>query len=165
MEIEEYYKKLEEIAIELEKMQVATHEYLNGKISEDDSEIKELISFRKDFIDSKELDKVLGYLIIGFFNQCSGIERVACFVMTFEIDEIKTKNNWEKRCKLYSAEQPIFQLEPKLFEHIRTKRNGKQDFELIDFSVFNQINDSEIIKSNESYTLIDSALNPLIVVW
>ncbi len=165
MNIEEYYKELENIANTVGEKQIATHEYLESLIDKNDSLINELINFRKDFIDSKEQDEVRGYLAIGFFKQFTGIKRVACFVMTFEIDEIKTKNNWKKRCEPYSKEQPLFQKEPKLFDAIRKKDNGSKDLELIDFRVFNQINDSEILKVNKSYTLIDSALNPQIVSW
>lgn len=165
MNIEQYYNELENLSNAVEEKQIATHEYLESLIDRNDNLINELIDFRKDFIDSKEHDKVRGYLVIGFFKQFSGIERVTCFVMTFEIDEIKTKNNWKKRCELYSKEQPLFRKEPTLFDSIRKKDNGNQDLELIDFKVFNQINESEILNVNKSYTLIDSALNPLIVVW
>lgn len=165
MEIEEYYSKLDQLANELETLQVATHEYLENKISEENEEIKDLISFRNGFIDSKDRDKVLGYLPIGFFKQFFGDERVTCFVLTFEIDEIKTKNDWKKRCELYNIDQPLFRLEPTLFQQIRTKANGTQDFELINYSSFEPINDSEIIKASNSYTLIDNALNPIIVAW
>lgn len=165
MNIEQYYKELESLSSAVEEKQVATHEYLEYLIDKNHSPLNELIDFRKDFIDSKEDDKARGYLETGLFKQFSGTERVACFVMTFEIDEIKTKNNWKKRCERYSQEQPLFLKEPLLFDSIRKKDSGKKDFELIDFDVFNQINESEILKINKSYALIDSELHPSIVVW
>lgn len=165
MDIENYYNKLEELAIEVLKQNIATYDFLDNLIEVENQQIIELINFRSKFVDSKDQDKVWGYLCLGFFNQYTGIERSACFMITFEIDEKKTKISLKKRCELYQIDQPLFQKEPKLFEYIRTKENGTKDFELIDSEVFEQIHDSEILKYNDSYTYIDSALNPLIVVW
>lgn len=165
MEIEIFYKKLEEVAEEIIKQGVSTHEYLEELIQKNDSTITDLINFRKEFVDSGDQEKVMPYLVIGFFNKYSGIERITCFLLTFEIDEIRTKNSWKKRCELYSLEQPLFIKEPTLFDFIRKKDNESFDLELIDFNYFEQINESEIVKYRDSYSIVEYSLNPTILTW
>ena len=165
MDIENYFKNLENLAIKINDLGVATHDFLDSELNNGNKAIKDLVDFRKDFTDASEQDKVRGYLIIGNFLNFNGIERVTCFMMTFEIDEIKSKLSWKRRCEIYEMSQPLFQKEPSLFDAIRRKENGVQDFELIKSDAFKQINDSEILRINNSFTLIDTELNPLIFSW
>ena len=165
MTIEQYYEELEKLSDLIEDSGRAVHEYLEDLINKKDSLIAKLIDFRKSFVDSKEQDKVMSYLVIGFFTQFTGIERTTCFIITFEIEEVKTKKNWKKRCERYSAAQPLFKKEPDLLDQIRTKDNGSKDNELLNYNAFKHINESEILHFRESFTLIDYALNPHIIVW
>lgn len=160
-----FYKKLKEVAEEIIKRRVSTHDYLEELIKKNDLRIAALINFRKQFVDSGDQEKVMPYLVIGFFKKFSGIERITCFLLTFEIDEIRTKNSWKKRCELYSLEQPLFIKEQSLFNFIRKKDNESFDLELIDFKCFEQINESEIVKYLNSYSLVEYSLNPTILTW
>lgn len=165
MDIENYYKILERLAVKINDSAVATHDFLNGELNNGNKDIKDLLDFRMDFIDEREIEKVSGYLIIGNFLNFNEMERITCFMMTFEIDEIKSKLGWKRRCENYDMSQPLFQKEPTLFNALRRRDNGVQDFELINNEAFAQINNSEILRINNSFTLIDSELNPLLYTW
>jgi hypothetical protein len=158
MDIETYYQTLEEFAIDCKNSKLPTHECLETLIATKREFFDELINFRKAFVGAKELDKVRGYLAIGFFREYEGIDRATCFVICFELDDTLTKKSWKQRCELYNSSQPLFAKCPNLLDHLCND-------ELIDFSVLTQINDSEILKHGNSYTYIDSALNPLIASW
>lgn len=139
MDIENYYKNLENLAIKINELGVTTHDFLDSELNIGNKAIKDLVDFRRDFIDASEQDKVRSYLVIGNFLNFTGMERITCFMMTFEIDEIKSKLSWKRRCEIYERSQPLFQKEPTLFDAIRRKENGVQDFELIKSDAFNQI--------------------------
>ncbi|MEM9388832.1 MAG: hypothetical protein AAGA02_00075 [Bacteroidota bacterium] len=165
MSIEEYYRIIEELADKVERSEIATHDYLEELINEKNNQIFEVIDFRKEFLDAKEQDQVRGYLVIGFFKTLTEIERLTCFTITLEVDQIKSKNSWKKRCECYSKDQPLFKLEPDLLNKVRKKDTGSFDNELINLKALEQINDSEIVKFNKSYSILDHSLNPQIVIW
>lgn len=165
MDIENYYKNLEILAVKINDLGVATQDFLNSELNNGNKGIKDLLDFRIDFIDEREIERVSSYLIIGDFLNFTEIERITCFMMTFEIDEIKSKLGWKRKCENYDMSQPLFQKEPALFDAIRRRDNGVQDFELINNEAFEQINNSEILRINNSFTLIDSELNPLLYTW
>jgi len=158
MDIDQYYSTLDELSAGYSKFNTATHTYLEELIETDNQRMMELIDFRKTFIGTKELEEVTPYLSIGFFHKYSGIDRTTCFIICFELNEIATKIGWRKRCTTYKKEQPLFDKFPDLFNQVHND-------DLIDFSAFEQINGSEILKFNKGYTYIDFALNPMIASW
>jgi len=165
MDLEKYYSDIEHLAAVLNETGVATHDHLDAELNASNAAIHDLVHFRKTLIDSKEQSKVSGYLVINNFLIFSGMERAACFILTFEIDEFRSKLSWRKRCEAYQMQHPLFQKEPHLFEFIRRKENGVCDFELIQSDVLTQFNNSEIVRFNNSYTLIDSAMNSALFSW
>ena len=166
MEIDEYFNvKLKTLAEKILESEEFTPDYLENLISENDEFVTELLEFRKSFIDSKDTDRVRGLLCLGFFKMKSGIDRTTCFILTIEIEESIIKNDWEKRCESYNSEQPLFKNDQNLFEQIRKKENNSFDYELLNSKELQQINDSEILKFKEKYTLLDYTLNPSILAW
>lgn len=121
MDIEKYYSELDKLSIIIENEDISVHDYLESLLNQNDKLIIDLLNFRKDFIDSNDNYKVFPFLGIGFFREIEGLERTTCFVITFEICEIKEKNNWKRKCELYSKEQPLFTECPNLFSEIRKK--------------------------------------------
>lgn len=158
MDIDKYYRTLEQLVDDCIISGLATQDFIENIITTKRSFFDDLISFRKTFVDSKEQDKVRGHLIIGFFREYEGIDRVTCFVIYFELEEISIKKSWRKRCELYKASQPLFTNSPNLLQAVYND-------ELLDNMVLTQINDCEILQFKEGYTYLDYALNPLIVSW
>lgn len=158
MEINDYYNVLEEIADKCLNEKISIQDCLQFWIENENSLLQEIIEFRKQFVTSKELDEIRGYLEIGFFNEFKGVERVTCFVICFEAEEIATKKSWRQRCEVYNASHPLFQKAPHLLEHVL---NG----DLIDTTVIQQRNDCEILEFEGGFTYLDSTINPLIVSW
>ena len=165
MEIEEYYKILDEFAEECNRSELSPHLFIEDKIIKNKVLIDTLIDFRKDFLGSSELNLVSAYLSIGFFKGYAGVEREACFVLNFDLTELAIKLEWRQRCEVYDNSQPIFQSCPDLKEIIRRKESGSLDNELIDFSALTQIGESEIVMFQNQYFLIDYCLNPIVIAW
>jgi len=164
MEIDQYYNYLEGISLKIGN-KVSTLDYLEDQISSNFEILNDIIKFRKEFLTVEEEGKYWGLLRCGFFGSKTEKDRITCFVICSEIDEIRVKADWKKRCELYSEKQPLFVEEPSLFQCIRKKSNGKFDYELIDSEAVNQIEESEVLKVNNSYTYLDLAINPIIVAW
>jgi hypothetical protein len=167
MDIEKYYSELDKLSIQIDEEEISVHDFLERLLSQKNNLINELISFRKEFIDSNDSDKVFPFLGIGFFRDLKGLERTTCFVINFEILDIKAKNNWKRRCELYTKKQPLFVECPGLFSAIRKKNTTSIDQELIDVNAFEQINESEIlsIKTTGKYTVLETTLSPTILLW
>lgn len=165
MNIEEYRERIEKLAEKLDSEQITTYVYLEDEIKQSNKSIIDLVLFRSEQIVEKDLESVEGILKTGLFKNCNKNYRIACILLTYEIDNLKYIQNYKIRCLKYSKEQPIFRFEPKLFEKIRTKENGTKDLELIEYKVFDHINNTEIVKYNKSYSLIDSDLDPQIILW
>jgi len=160
MDIDEYYKILEQLAEDCIKSGLATHVFLENRIEKNRKFFDELIAFRKTFVGDKEFEDLRGYLEMGFFINYSDIERATCFVICFELEEIVTKKTWRQRCEKYNNSQELFINAPHLLNYVLND-------ELINRVAFTQINNSEIlqIKKGGGYTLLDYALNPLIASW
>ncbi len=165
MNLEQYLQKVSSLAIQIGEQAQPTHEYIDYQLGVNPSWNNELIKFRATLLDTADRDLVDPYLTMGFFNQLSGDERVSCWVLCFETDVEVTKNEWKNRCLKYNEDQPIFQSEPKLFDKIRKKKSGKSDYELINYYCLDKVNNSEIFKFNNIFTILDRSLNPHIVYW
>jgi hypothetical protein len=158
MDIDQYYQTLQDLAGQFSKSTQSTHDFLEELIARNEPIIEELIAFRKALVGSKELEEVRSFLVIGYFQKYSGLERATCFIICFELNEIVTKLNWRQRCEPYTGSQPLFRKSPALFENIHNN-------DLIDFKVLEQVNGSEIVKFANGYGYLDWTLNPMIASW
>ncbi len=92
-------------------------------------------------------------------------ERILAYLICMEIEKIKTSSKLKLLCQPYSENQKLFE-KTRLYNSIRTKKNGSKDNELIDLHVVENISNSEVVKiSTGGFARINPFLNPSIVWW
>lgn len=156
MNIEEYYLFLEWLSTQKIKIGESLFHNFENLLQEGNATAIESINFRAQFIGEHEVNIALAYFPVGHFTKYCKLKRMACFCVGLEAEYIKGILNLQRRCELYSEDQPLFKANPSLFQHVR-------DRELVDYSVFQRINDSEIIHFNNQYGYIDGYV-PLTVL-
>ncbi|MBN1971483.1 MAG: hypothetical protein JW870_19115 [Candidatus Delongbacteria bacterium] len=165
IDLENYDEEIKNIALQINKAKVEVFDYINSLVEENDAIFDELKRIRKECTIAEELENNKGYLELGYFNSLDEVERIVCFLISFEIKSIININNIYTRFKEYSEEHIIFKQEPKLWKYVRNNDAKKSNKELIDASVFEQIDNSEIVRFNNSFMIIEKSLNPSILVW
>lgn len=158
MNIEEYHLFLEWLSAQEIKIGESLFHTFENILSEANANALEAVNFRAQFIGEYEENIALAYFFIGHFTNYDRDERMACICIGLEAEYIKGINNLKKKCELYSEDQILFKAAPSLFQHVRNRK-------LIDYSVFQRINDSEIICFNNLYGYIDGYVPLTILSW
>lgn len=158
MNIEEYYLFLEWLSTQKIKIGESLFHNFENLLHEGNATAIESINFRAQFIGEHEENIALAYFPIGHFTNYCKLERMACFCVGLEAEYIKGIINLQRKCELYSEDQPLFKANPSLFQHVRGR-------ELVDYSVFQRINDSEIIHFNNQYGYIDGYVPLTVLGW
>lgn len=158
MNIEEYYLFLEWLSTQKIKIGESLFHNFENLLQEGNATAIESINFRAQFIGEHEVNIALAYFPVGHFTKYCKLKRMACFCVGLEAEYIKGILNLQRRCELYSEDQPLFKANPSLFQHVR-------DREFVDYSVFQRINDSEIIHFNNQYGYIDGYVPLTVLGW
>lgn len=158
MNIEEYYLFLEWLAAQKIRIGESLFHTFEDILNEGNANALEAVSFRAQFIGAHEEEVALAYFFIGHFTEYDKQRRMACICIGLEAEYIKGIISLQKKCELYSKNQPLFKTNPALFQHIRNQ-------ELVDYSVLQRINDSEIICFNNLYGYIDGCVPLTILSW
>jgi len=130
---------------------VAIHEMIESP-GQYASIINTSLQFRETLLSGEEENALGGYLAIGFFAGWSRRARLASFAMTFDVQHEATRLSLRAQCEPYSQTRPLFQNEPSLFERIRRKESGSQDYELIDLVAVRSVSGSEVYKAGSGFT-------------
>ena len=162
----EYENGLRLLADECVINQLAPANYLEKLLLEENKEAIDLFIFRYFFFDKHDLEKVRGYLKIGFYIGKTEEERVIFFCLEFELETLIRRKCLINLCKKYNDQQALFVQHPNLIEFIRIKgsRKGKPSNELVDYYALKQLGKSEIIKFDNSFTKL-SGLNSRLSEW
>ena len=156
--IEEYYSFLEELSQQEIQIGQSLCYNLENLLKAKDKLAVEAIKFRSEFMGDYEKNIAGAYLPIGHFTNFTEEERVVCFCITLEAEYKKGIINEQKQCVLYSENQALFQKTPSLFQYVR-------DNELIDFSVLERINNSEIVSFSNHYGYISGYVPLNLLSW
>lgn len=164
MNIDSYFANVGMLAALASQKNVAVHELIESP-SEHASILDLSVKFRETLLSSKEENELSGYLEFGFFVGRSRRERLACFAMTFDVQHETDRLRLREQCEPYGRTQPLFQNVPSLFERIRRRENGNQDFELIDLTAICSVSGSEVYQVENGFTKLSPLLSPGIVNW
>lgn len=139
--------------------------YIEKLINLNDEVIYSIVSFRKNTINPTENFNYVKYS--QYFSNLMFEDRIACFAVCSDLEDLTIKKNWRLRCEKYSQNQALFKFEPSLLNFLRKKSTGAIDFELIDSSKFQLINRSSILSFNNktAFVYLDFAINPALLTW
>lgn len=164
MEIDEYFEGVGHLAKIVKEANVAVHEFVENP-GVHAAMVAPLLAFREGILTSEDENGLSGYLAIGFFAGRSRRERLAAFAMTFELEHEWTRREVKRLCERYDSGQRLFQSAPGLFEKIRRRASGSQDFELIDVSAVSSVGGSEIYRAGSGFAKLCPYLSAGIVNW
>lgn len=164
MEIDEYFEKLAYLAKIAKEANVAVHELVENPGSHA-ALVAPSLAFRESILTSEDENGLSGYLATGFFADRTRRERLAAFAMTFEIEHEWKRREVKRLCERYDRGQRLFQSVPGLFDKIRRRASGSQDFELIEVSAVGSVSGSEIYRAGNGFTKLCPYLSPGIVNW
>ncbi|MGM5053293.1 hypothetical protein ACD589_00445 [Rhizobium sp. 814_E9_N1_1] len=164
MDIDTYFDNVGRLAILANGENVAIHDLIEspGRYS---SIVDPSVQFRETLLSGEEENDLSGYLAIGFFAGRSRRSRLASFAMTFDVQHEATRLRLRAQCEPYSRTQPLFRNVPSLFERIRRKKSGNQDYELIDLAAGRSVSGSEVYQVGSGFTKLCPFLSPGIVNW
>lgn len=164
MDIDIYFENVRKLAALVNEEKLAIHEMIESPNTYN-SIIEPSVQFRETLLSSEEENDLSGYLAIGIFAGRSRRERLAAFAMTFDIQHEATRLRLRAQCEPYSKTQQLFQNVPSLFEQIRRRENGNQDYELIDLQAVRSVLGSEVYQVGCGFTKLCPFLSPGIVNW
>lgn len=143
-------------------------EYLQEELQRDPDTMLRLVSIRKQFLTKDDANTGLYYFIQNsYFPQQTGDNLDALISMVIEISDASRIYYQFLAFEEYQPSQPIFQKHPELYQKIRTKSNGKPDFELIQLDAINfnpppNMPKYRTCKYKDSVLFIDSYLNAMV---
>lgn len=164
VEIDEYFEKLGRLAMIVKDANVAVHELVENP-GPRAAMVAQLLTFRESMLSSEEENGLSGYLAIDFFAGRNRRERLSAFAMTFEIEHEWKRREVKRLCEHYNTGQHLFQSVPEIFDKIRRREIGRQDFELIEVSAVSSVSGSEIYRAGSGFTKLCPYLSPGIVNW
>lgn len=164
MEINEYFERVGQLAKIAKVADVAVHELVENPGAHA-AMVAPLLAFRESILTSEDENGLSGYLAIGFFAGRTRRERLAAVAMTFEVEHEWKRHEVKRLCERYDSGQRLFQSVPGLFDKIRRRANGSQDFELIDVSAVSSVGGSEIYRAGGGFAKLCPYLSPGIVNW
>jgi hypothetical protein len=157
MELDDYFNAVNRIAHECFDREAAVSNYLEQMRVADSNRYNALLRFRQDSMTAADAERAQGYLAIGYFRDLSGAERLAAFILCFDVE---SEYNWvdsTRRFERYDTSQPLFQVLPGLRDCVR-------DGELIDYHrLRHSKNDGEVVEHAGRFAIIDRWLNASIV--
>lgn len=158
MELDEYLERVDLLAKRCIDSSLSVSEYVNDALGNLTPEIEELVDFGVNLLTPADVIYVTPFLPIGYFQRFTGERRLACFNLCFQIEEAAAQLRIRRACEPYALDQPIFSNGNDLW-------NALWGLELIDMSLFKQIEDSHIVtRANRFYTL-SPFLHPVILSW
>jgi hypothetical protein len=164
VEIDEYFDKVGHLAMVAEEANIAVHELVEDP-GANAAMVASLLAFRESILTSEDENGLSGYLAIGFFAGRTRREHLAAFAMTFEIAQEGKRREIKRLCERYNRDQLLFQGVAGLFDKIRRRASGSQDYELIDVSAVSSVGGSELYRAGNGFTKLCPYLSPGIVNW
>lgn len=164
MDIDRYFEIMEWLTQEALATTDSVQDFMESLALKSDI-VNKAIDIRAAHLIEEERLATQGYLAVGYFQHLNSDKRIAAFIITFEIIDRKRYSDVTTHCRPYDAEQPLFIGDRSLLEHIRTRKNGTPDNELIDLPAIASISGSEIYKTPNGFAKLSPHLNPGIVNW
>ena len=164
LDIDTYFENIRKLAFVANEAKVAIYEMIESP-GQHASIVNPSIKFREALLSNEEENDLGGYLASGFFAGRSRRARLASFAMTFDVQHEATRLRVQAQCEPYSQAQPLFQNVPSLFQRIRRKASGSQDYELIELVALRSVSGSEVYQAGGGFTKLCPFLSPGIVNW
>ena len=120
--------------------------------------VPELVDLRVLFLAPQDRARVEGLLATGCFGEMLGDERVAAFVVCFELDDEINKLDVRRRFQRYDIEQPLFKQCPNLWPDVR-------DDELVSMRNVRHLGRSGLVELPGGWGRLDAFLTPELLRW
>ena len=120
--------------------------------------VPELVNLRVQFLTPQDRARAAGFLATGCFSEMAGDERIAAFVVCFELDDEISKLDVRRRFQRYDIDQPLFKQCPKLWSDIR-------DDELVSIRNVHHLGRSGLVELPGGWGRLDAFLTPELLRW
>lgn len=164
MDIDTYFENVGKLAALANQDHLAIHELLENP-GPQTSIVDPSLKFRETLLCGEEENDLSSFLVTGVFGGRSRRARLASFAMAFDVQHEVARLQLRAQCQPYGATQPLFRKVPSLLQHIRRKKSGNQDCELVNLAAIRSVLGSEIYTVGRGFTKLCPFLNPGIVNW
>lgn len=161
--LEKYFSSLTRLVSASLSANVAAHAQLEKLIGEDAEFVRQIVVARKSFMTDSDKEKAAPFLPIGFFRDAVAEDRLVLYTITFEAEEWIHSEQMTARLEPYSKKQPLFQMLPDLWEHVRV--SGERDADLISVAELEFVDGTEFARFQGRYLQLDRGLNPGLLRW
>lgn len=172
MDLEQYYTIIDQYCLELmDDELIPIYEYLERLLDIEDTEFQSLLEFKKMNVTADQKTSILGYLIMGYYLQLQEDDRVACFLIDFDITDRRRILKVKRELERYESDQKIFTNAQGLWDQLRVKKvdfetgKTKYDYELLQFKELSQLDRSEIIKYKQWFLKLSPYFDANILEW
>lgn len=151
-----YHELLLAIAAEYAADELSTHVLIERDL--EIPHMQELVRLRSGLIGTMDRQRVSGFLDLRWFTTLAGDDRIAAFVVSFELDEERSKINVHRRFAKYHLDQPLFRQCPALLSHTRKA-------ELIDARKACHEGRSGLVQLERGWGRLEAFLPPELLRW
>lgn len=120
--------------------------------------VPELVNLRVQFLTPQDRARAVGFLATGCFSEMAGDERVAAFVVCFELDDEIKQLDVRRRFQPYDIHQPLFKQSPQLWSDVR-------DDELVHTRNLRHLGRSGLVELPGGWGRLDVFLPPELLRW
>lgn len=155
-DLDEYQRMLAATAADLIQRDMTAADLIRGNA--DTKCVAELVLLRTQFLTTEDRRRVAGFLATGGFAEMNGDERVAAFVVCFELDDEINQTGISRRFQRYEREQPLFAQCPELWCDVRKN-------ELVGITNVRPLGRSGLVQLPNSWGRLDPLLPPELLRW
>lgn len=120
--------------------------------------VPDLVCLRVQFLAPQDHARARGFLSSGCFGEMTGEERIAAFVVCFELEDEISKLDVLRRFRRYEADQPLFERCSELWPHVR-------EAELMPTTHARHLRRSGLVEVPGGWGRLDPLLPPELLRW
>lgn len=164
MNLESYFEYVDREAASWATLGNPSQELLEAELARSSPALLEALKCRVATLSPEDRIRAAPYLEIGHFVGKKEDERMALFLLLFDIQHKLRRISLQRRFQTYAADQPIFHGSD-LLEQVRTRLDSKGEgrLELVDAASLKSQQNSEIFERMGRFYELDSYLDPRIV--
>lgn len=152
MSIDDYFKRIREIALTCVRNTKSVHDFLQSQ-----QDFAELQKTRSELLDDKDIESVIGLLETGLFLNAHPLDRLAIFRVCLDVESQIAHLNIRERCVAYQ-DSPLINALPSLSKYVVD--------DLIKATAISKtpIN-TDVVEVEGGFVRLDPDLSPAIAAW
>lgn len=152
MSIDDYFKRIREIASACARGTISVHDFIVGQ-----PDFAALWKTRSELLDNKDIESVVGLLDTGVFSNALPLDRLAIFRVCLDVESQIALFNIRNRCVPY-PDSPLLKTLPELGEFV-------VDDLISATSITKTPISTDVVQVKNGFVRLDPDLSPAIASW